>query len=109
MRTDCEPAQGHRGRPIFRNKAGGDRVDECASPLYDASNCPARISLRTARAMIKWKNIRNRFCHDDSNLQLRSEADTGQARKPLYMKSDEIDQRADSRYPLGRAGGIEAR
>jgi len=27
----------------------------------------------------------------------------------LYMKSHEIDQRADSRCPLGRAGGIEAR
>jgi len=25
------------------------------------------------------------------------------------MKSDEIDQRADSRCPLGRAGGIKAR
>jgi len=25
------------------------------------------------------------------------------------MKSDEIDQRADPRCPLGRAGGIEAR
>jgi len=25
------------------------------------------------------------------------------------MKRDEIDQRADSRCPLGRAGGIEAR
>jgi len=36
--------------------------------------------------MIKWKNIRNRFSHDDSDLQLKSQADTGQARKRLYMK-----------------------
>jgi hypothetical protein len=55
------------------------------------------------------KNIRNRFSHDDRDLQLRSRWDTGQARKQLYMKSDEIDQRADSRCPLGRAGGITAR
>jgi len=62
-------------------------VDERASPLYDASNCPARISLRTARAMIKWKNIRNHFSHDERDLQLRQQAATGQTRKLLYMKS----------------------
>ena len=84
-------------------------MDEHASPLYDPSNCPARISLRTARAMIKWINIDNRFSHDDRDLQLKSQADAGQARKRLYMKSDENDQRADSRCPLGRAGGIKAR
>jgi len=55
------------------------------------------------------KNIRNRFSHDDRDLQLRSQAKTGQTRKRLYMKSDEIDQRAGSRCPLGRAGGIKAR
>jgi hypothetical protein len=27
-------------------------VDECTSALYDASNCSARISFRTIRAMI---------------------------------------------------------
>ncbi len=59
--------------------------------------------------MIKWKNIRNRFSHDDRDLQPRSRADTGQTRKRLYMKRDEIDQRADSRCPQGRAGGIKAR
>jgi hypothetical protein len=59
--------------------------------------------------MIKWKNIRNRFSNDDRDLQLKSEADTGQASKRLYMKSDENDQRADPRCPLGRAGGIKAR
>jgi hypothetical protein len=59
--------------------------------------------------MIRWKNIRNRFSHDDRDLQLKSPTDTGQARKRLYMKRDEIDQRADSRCPLGRAGGIKAR
>ena len=36
--------------------------------------------------MIKWKNIRNRFSHDDRDLQLKSPADTGQARKRLYIK-----------------------
>src|SRR5882762_10269012 len=46
----------------------------------------ARISLRTARAMIKWKNIRNRLSHGDRNLQLGSPCDAGQARKRLYMK-----------------------
>ena len=59
--------------------------------------------------MIKWKNIRNRFSYDDRDLQLRSQVDTGRAQKRLYMKRDEIDQRADSRCPLGRAGGIKAR
>jgi hypothetical protein len=59
--------------------------------------------------MINGKNIRNRFSNDDRDLQLKSEADTGQASKRLYMKSDENDQRADSRCPLGRAGGIKAR
>ena len=37
--------------------------------------------------MIKLKNIRNRFSHDERNLQLRSQAATGQTRKRLYMKS----------------------
>jgi hypothetical protein len=37
--------------------------------------------------MIKFKNIRNRFTHDDRDLQLKSPTDTGQARKRLYMKS----------------------
>src|SRR4029079_4399442 len=32
------------------------------------------------------KNIRNRFSHDDRDLQLRSRADTGQALKRLYIK-----------------------
>jgi len=59
--------------------------------------------------MIKWKNISNRFPHDDRDLQPRSQADTGQARERLYMKRDEIDQRADSRCAQGRAGGIKAR
>ena len=59
--------------------------------------------------MIKLRNIHNRFSYDDRDLQLRSQADTGQERKRLYMKRDEIDQRADSRCPLGRASGIEAR
>ena len=36
--------------------------------------------------MIKWKNIRSRFTHDDRDLQLKSPTDTGQARKRLYMK-----------------------
>ena len=45
----------------------------------------------------------------EKDLQLKSLSDTGQELKRLYMKSDEIDQRADSRCPLGRAGGIEAR
>jgi hypothetical protein len=57
----------------------------------------------------EWKNIRNRFSHDDRDLQLKSLRDTGQARKRLYIHTDENDQRADSRCPLGRAGGIEAR
>jgi hypothetical protein len=59
--------------------------------------------------MIKWKNIRNRFCHDDRDLQLRSQADAGQTPKRLYIDAHENDQRADSRRPLGRAGGIKAR
>ena len=84
-------------------------MDERASPLYDRSNCPARISPGTARAMIKWKNIRNRFSNDDRDLQLKLSRDTGQTPKRLYMKRDENDQRADSRCPQGRAGGIEAR
>jgi hypothetical protein len=62
-------------------------MDERASPLHDPSNCPARISLRTARAMINWKNILDRFSHDDRDLQLTSPRDTGQARKRLYKKS----------------------
>ena len=37
--------------------------------------------------MINWKNIHNRFSHDDRDLQLKSPTDTGQARKRLYMKS----------------------
>jgi len=37
--------------------------------------------------MIKWKNIRNRFYHDERDLQLSSQAATGQTRKRLYMKS----------------------
>jgi len=49
------------------------------------------------------------FHQSERDLQLRLRADTGQARKRLYMKRDEIDQRADPRCPLGRAGGIEAR
>jgi hypothetical protein len=52
---------------------------------------------------------RNRFSHDERYLQLKSEAEIGHAQKRLYMKSDEIDQRADPRCPQGRAGGIEAR
>ncbi len=36
--------------------------------------------------MIKLKNIRNRFSHDDRDLQLKSPTDTGQARKRLYIK-----------------------
>jgi hypothetical protein len=36
--------------------------------------------------MIKLKNILGRFSHDDWDLQLTSPADTGQARKRLYMK-----------------------
>ena len=59
--------------------------------------------------MIKLKNIRNRFTHDDRDLQLKSPTDAGQEWKRLYMKADEIDRRADSRCPLGRASGIEAR
>jgi hypothetical protein len=59
--------------------------------------------------MIRWKNIRNRFSHGEKDLQLRSQPDTGQVRKRLYMKQDEIDLRADSRCPLGRASGIKAR
>ena len=42
--------------------------------------------LRTARAMINLKNIRNRFSHDDRDLHLKSPTDTGQARKRLYIK-----------------------
>ena len=42
--------------------------------------------LRTVRAMIKWKNIDNRFSHDDRDLQLRPHAATGQTRKRLYIK-----------------------
>jgi hypothetical protein len=38
-------------------------------------------------SLIKRKNIRNRFSHDDRDLQLGSQAATGQARKRLYMKS----------------------
>ena len=37
--------------------------------------------------MINLKNIRNRFSNDESDLQLKSPTDTGQARKRLYMKS----------------------
>ena len=37
--------------------------------------------------MIKWENICNRFSHDERDLQLRLQADTGQAGKRLYMKS----------------------
>jgi hypothetical protein len=37
--------------------------------------------------MIKRKNIRNLFYHDDKDLQLTSQADAGQARKRQYMKS----------------------
>jgi len=51
----------------------------------------------------------NRFPQSESDLQLKSLAGTGQKRKRLYMKRDEIDQRADSRCPQGRAGGIKAR
>jgi hypothetical protein len=36
--------------------------------------------------MINCKNIRNRFSHDDSDLELKSPTDAGQARKRLYMK-----------------------
>jgi hypothetical protein len=36
-------------------------------------------------------------------------ANAGQKPKHLYMRQDEIDQRADPRCPQGRAGGIEAR
>jgi hypothetical protein len=36
--------------------------------------------------MIKLKNIRNRFTHDDRDLQLKSPTHTGQARKRLYIK-----------------------
>jgi hypothetical protein len=59
--------------------------------------------------MIKWKNICNRFFHGERDLQLRSQADAGQRAKRLYIDADENDQRADSRCPLGRAGGIKAR
>jgi hypothetical protein len=59
--------------------------------------------------MIKLKNIRNRFFHDERDLQLRPQADTGQIPKRLYIDAHENDQRADSRCPLGRAGGIKAR
>ena len=62
-------------------------MDERASALYDPSGYPARISLGTVRAMINWKNIRNRFSQDDRDLQLKSAAATGQARKRLYIKS----------------------
>ena len=61
-------------------------MDERASPFYDPSNCPTRISIRTARAMINWKNICNRLSHDDRDLQPKSPTDSGQARKRLYMK-----------------------
>ena len=37
---------------FFENKARGDRVDERASALYDASGYPARISRRPVRALI---------------------------------------------------------
>jgi hypothetical protein len=37
--------------------------------------------------MIKLKNIRNRFSNDDRDLHPKSQADTGQTRKRLYMKS----------------------
>ncbi len=49
------------------------------------------------------------FPQSERDLQLKSLRGAGQARKRLYMKSDEIDQRADPRCPQGRAGGIEAR
>jgi hypothetical protein len=59
--------------------------------------------------MTSWKNICNRFSQSERDLQLKLLRNTGQARKRLYMKRDEIDQRADSRCPPGRAGGIKAR
>jgi hypothetical protein len=59
--------------------------------------------------MTKWKNIRNRFSYDDRDLQLRSQANAGQTPKRVYIDADENDQRADSRCPPGRAGGIKAR
>jgi 3D (Asp-Asp-Asp) domain-containing protein len=34
----------------------------------------------------KLENIRNRFSHDDRDLQLRAQADAGQTRKRLYIK-----------------------
>jgi hypothetical protein len=58
---------------------------------------------------LRRKKYHNRFFHDDRDLELRLTTDTGQTQKRPYMKRDEIDQRADSRCPLGRAGGIEAR
>ena len=61
-------------------------MDEHASALHDPSNCPARIPPRTARTMIKWRNIRSLFSNDERDLQLSLQADTGQARKRLYMK-----------------------
>ena len=36
--------------------------------------------------MINLKNIRNRFTHDDRDLQPKSQTHTGQARKRLYIK-----------------------
>jgi hypothetical protein len=36
--------------------------------------------------MIKWKNIRDRFSHDDRDLQLKLLGGTGQPQKRLYMK-----------------------
>jgi len=49
------------------------------------------------------------FHQSERDLQLKSQADTGQRAKRLYIDADENDQRADSRCPLGRAGGIKAR
>src|SRR5438477_11394649 len=40
----------------------------------------------------------------ERNLQPKPMGETGQRRKRLYMKRDEIDQRADSRCPPGAGG-----
>jgi hypothetical protein len=49
------------------------------------------------------------FPQSERHLQLKLLRNTGQAWKRLYLKEDEIDQRADSRCPQGRVGGIKAR
>jgi hypothetical protein len=59
---------------------------------------PSRQGSATAVGLVKAtsrqtkiENIHNRFLQSERDLQLKSLDGAGQMRKPLYMKSDEID------------------